>query len=269
MSMRFVVLIALVFGACLGAFFYEKSPVTVSAQHYATTVAAASGGTYVLLRSLNAFLSTAQEVEVGGSLVVSGTAQPFKVLEPIDDTIERMAELVFFLMVASGVISVALGPASAMGFAMLGLAAAILLVQRFLGSGQTARALSRRMMWYGGFLALAAPLAFVLSAVFADRMTDAVWSKHSAIVADITQQVTPVTEVSEGEGGWFQGAQSVWDRVDRYAEVAANITARADELIASLIAILAVYVFKMLVLPGLVLGAFFVIARFFARRDGA
>ena len=86
-------LLALVaFAAALG---YASNPVTQSAQDYARGVAAASGGLDLTLRSLNAFLSTAQEIEVSGKVVVGGSAQPLKVLEPVDDTIERIADVVF------------------------------------------------------------------------------------------------------------------------------------------------------------------------------
>lgn len=106
-------------GLLLVAALLPQTPLSKSAARYAGGVATASAGTYVTLRTLNAFLSTAQEIEVGGAFVVSGTAQPLKVLEPIDDTVERIASVVFALMVVSGVLSVAMGPVSAVGLAMM------------------------------------------------------------------------------------------------------------------------------------------------------
>ena len=60
-------------------------PLTHSAQGYAADIATKAAATYVVLRTLNAVLSTAQEVEVGVSFIASGSAQPLKVLEPLDE----------------------------------------------------------------------------------------------------------------------------------------------------------------------------------------
>ena len=54
--------------ATLAALAYDRNPLTRAAQDHAETVAAISAATYVSLRAVNAFLSAAQEVEVGGSL---------------------------------------------------------------------------------------------------------------------------------------------------------------------------------------------------------
>ncbi|MEZ5714220.1 MAG: hypothetical protein R3D85_02995 [Paracoccaceae bacterium] len=56
--------LAVLFG--LAALFYTANPVAKGAEAYAAKVSAASAATYVSLRKLNAFLSTAQEAEVGG-----------------------------------------------------------------------------------------------------------------------------------------------------------------------------------------------------------
>ena len=49
--------------------------------------------------------------------------QPLKALEPIDDTIERISDLVFSVMVVTGILAVAMGPVSATGSALIALAA--------------------------------------------------------------------------------------------------------------------------------------------------
>ena len=99
--------------ALVGMLAYSANPLTQRAQAFAEQTATASAATYLSLRVVNAFLSTAQEIELGGTLVVSGTTQPLKWLEPVDDTIERIAGVVFGVMVATGVLAVALGPVGA------------------------------------------------------------------------------------------------------------------------------------------------------------
>lgn len=258
-SRRFVILLVAALLALISSVFYKANPVTNSAQRYASTIATTSAAVYITLRSLNAILSAAQEVEVGGSLVASVSAQPFKVLEPIDDTIERVAGFVFFVMVATGVLAVAMGPVGAIGFAM---AAFALCLAAFAGPNRSATALARRLGWYGVFLGFALPLAFVCASLLADRMTEDVWLHNTAVIEEITAQVS--IAAADETGGWFQNIQSALSEVDRYQDLVKNIYSRADDLIASFIAILAVFVFKVLVMPAMILGGFFVIARFFA-----
>ena len=244
------VLILVLAVALLAAAFSAKNPATRAAEGYARDIAMASAGTYLTLRTLNAFLSTAQELEVGGSFVVQGSAQPLKWLEPVDDTVERIAQVVFFVMVATGALSVALAPASGLGWAVLAGAALLALVTAGRGRGGH---VARRMGLYGTFLALALPGAFLLSALLADRMTEEVWARHSAIVEEITAQVDPAVAVpSEGSGvmGALQGARMEFER---YSSMAGALYDRSDALVQSLIALLAVFLFKVLVLPLLIL----------------
>lgn len=260
--MRHLILPLIVIIAVSAAALYPSNPLTTRAQTYARSVATASAATYVTLRTLNAFLSTIQEVEVGGgAVVVQGSAQPFKAVEPVDDTVERVAQLVFFLMVATGVIAVAMGPASAVGYVMIAGAALLSLLVR----ADLARDLARRLGWYGVFLALAVPASFLLSSLVADQMTETVLAEHSAVIDRLVAEVEPGIEPQADEGviAWFQGAR---DSAERYRALALNVYENADELIASLIAILSVYLFKLLILPGLILGGFFVGVRFFAHR---
>lgn len=240
---------------------------TIGAQEYARDVAVASGGVYLTLRSLNAFLSTAQEVQVsGGAIFVNGSLQPLKVLEPVDDTVERIASLVFQVMVITGVLAVALGPASAVGFAMLAMAAMIALgLRQDRGPGRAAM-LARRLGWYGAFLGLALPCSFLIAAMVADHMTQDVVAQHRAILDEITEQVAPELD-SPGGGGALDWMRGISDDAQRYTALAGNIYGRADDLIASLVAITSVMIFKLLILPLLILGGFFVSARFFAGLD--
>lgn len=240
---------------------YRDNPVTQRAQVYAQSIATTAAATYVTLRTLNAFLSTAQEIEVGGSFVVSGSAQPLKVLEPIDDTIERIAGLVFGVMVTTGILSVALGPVSAVGFAMVAIALSLWLIAGVFGSRAAIRGLPRRLAWYGGFLGLALPLALVISSQISDQLTEATYQQNLAVISDITATME-TDALGDPEGGGFAASLG---KVDDYRQLAVTIWQRADELIASLVSILAVFVFRIFILPLLLMGGLFVTVRFFAR----
>lgn len=255
MGKQFRILVAgLALLAVLAALAYDRNPLTRAAQAHAETVATISAATYVSLRALNAFLSTAQEVELGGSLVVSGTVQPLKILEPIDDTIERIAGVIFALMLVSGVLAVAMGPVGGIGWTLVALAALVWLVPRARVPGL--RALARRMISYGLFLGLALPLAFVLAAVFADAMTERTYARHNATVTELTAEVAPTDVTAE---------TSTWQDIDRYRRMARTLYSQADTLITSYLAILAVFVFRLFVFPLVLLGLFFMIARHFAQ----
>lgn len=254
---RTLILVGVLCAALVSALFYKSNPVTNTARDYAQSVATASAATYVTLRTLNAVLSTAQEVEVGGSFFVQGSAQPLKALEPIDDTIERIASFVFTLMVVTGVMTVAMGPIGAIGFVMIAVACAIWAFEQRRQSKVFFAGFGRRLFSYGIFLALALPLAFVLAALFADWLTADVWAQHIAVIENITGEL-------EGDP---EAQGSVWEVLrdaDRYREFASRIWSEADTLIASYVAILAVFVFKVFLLPGLILGAFFVLTRWVA-----
>ena len=260
-----VLLIVLVV-ALAGVVFHAGNPISDRARAYATDVAVASAGVYITLRTVNAFLSSAQEVEVSGSVVfASGTVQPLKTLEPIDDTIERIAGVVFAMMVVTGVLSVAMGPVGAVGAGMIALAAGLWIADRLIGRRDVVVQLARRLGWYGAFLALAVPLAFVLSALLADRLTQDVWERNDAVIREITAPIADDAETDAVSNRFWEAMEDL----DNYRMLAGNIYDRADDLIGSYIAVLAVFLFKILLLPALLMGGFFVAARFFAqaRRD--
>ncbi len=247
------------------AVYYKDNPLANAAQRYASSIAAASAATYVGLRTLNAVLSTAQEIEVEGSVfIASGSAQPLKMLEPVDDTIERIASVVFTLMLATGILAVAMGPVGAVGAGMIVVATLLWISDRLLGPRDVVSVLSRRLVWYGGFFLLALPLSFVLSAELADWLTGDVLTRHETIIAEITASVgAPVPDQS---AGWWDSLRGSLDEAGRYQELAQNIWTRADDLIGSYMALLSVFIFRIFLLPALLAGGFFVLARFFANR---
>lgn len=257
--MRLGLCLALILAALLSfwaAASHRELPQTARAATYARDIAVSASATYVTLRTLNAFLSSAQEIEVGVSLIGQGSAQPLKVLEPIDDTVERIAGVVFAVMLAAGVLAVTMAPLGAVGFALLGGAALIRAGTVLAGRADLLGGLPRQLAVYGGFLGIGVPVAFLVSALVADRLTAETWREHSRIVAEITASVDG-GDLEEAE----EGLRAMLGRMDRYQQLAANISGRADELVASLLSLLAVFIFKVLVLPVLLVGGLLVAAR--------
>lgn len=225
----------------------ERDPLTGPAQSYAADIAVRSGGTYVTLRTLNAVLSTAQELEIGMSFIASGTAQPLKVLEPVDDTIERIAGLVFGVMIATGVLAVALGPVSALGLVVLGAALAMAALA-------PQRAAVRQLGWYGAFFGLALPLGLTVAAPLAEMLTEATYTRNLALVAEITQVVQDADSPQEVELG-----------LNDYRKIAASLWENADSLIGAMVAIVGVYLFRILILPLMLICGLYLAMRSVAR----
>lgn len=250
-------LILLALATATAAFWYRENPLNDTARQEARDVAVLSAGVYITLRTVNAFLSAAQEAEVGGAFVVSGSIQPLKTLEPIDDTIERIAGIVFAVLVVTGLLSVAMGPVSALGAGMMSLALLLWVADRLIGRQDVVVTLARRLLWYGLFLAIAVPAAFALSGNLSERMAGSVWTENEAVIEDI---IDPL-----GAPG-AEGGSGPIDTINEYREMAGNIVGRADELIGSYINLLAVFLFRVLLLPALLMGGFFVTIRFFAHR---
>lgn len=242
-------LLALFSVLALTAALLRDNPVIGAAQGYAADVATTAAASYVTLRTLNAFLSTAQEIEVGLSFIASGSARPLKVLEPIDDTVERIAGLVFGVMVATGVIAVALGPVSAIGLGLLSVALAVWALSKRGHAG-----LLRRLAWYGGFLGLALPLALVGSEPLAGQLTEGVYLRNMEVIEEITAHVGGSEALGEEEPG-----------LTEYRQLASNLWSRTDKLIGALLAVLGVHVFRIFLLPLLLVGGLFVVARYYAR----
>lgn len=252
--------------ALWGALGWRDNPLTTPAAEYTRDVAAASAAVYVTLRTLNSFLSTAQGVEVGVKFFGSASANPLRFLEPVDDTVERIASAVFALMLLAGVLSVAMGPVGGLGWAMVALAAVLWLIGwgRSQVAGHTSEvghrhgALGRHLLWYGVFLALALPAAFLLSGSLADWMTAEAWQTNQAVIVEITGEATEAAR-----SDWT--VTNIREKFEYYYDLSSRIYDRAGELVTSYIALLSIFIFKLFVLPLLLAGGFFVIARTLAR----
>jgi len=118
----------------------------------------------------------------------------------------------------------------------------------------------RLVGFYGFILALALAVSFLVASILADWMTASVWAQHHAILADISATVAP--EIQEKSP---DGLRELLDSVERYRVLATTIYDRADELVASFVAILSVLFIKVLVLPLAILGAITLLTRNFAR----
>lgn len=223
------------------------NPLERAASSAAKETATATLVVYAGLRTLNAFLSAAQEVEVGASVGVSGSVQPLKSLEPIDDTVERVAGIVLAISIFAGVAGLGFGPLAVVG--CLAMLAGIAIWAH-------ARPLARRLIGAGVVMAIVLPSAFLVSGLLGDAMTRSVWEENREIQDRITREIDESGVVSDEEvsqsdslldrlTSGFEGANAA----QRFVTAAGVLRDEADDLLASYVQILAVWILKLMVLP--------------------
>lgn len=266
--------------ACLAAPLSSHNPVVENAKRYSVEIAASAVALYASLRLINSVLSTAMETEVsGGALLVSGTVQPLKVLEPVDDTVERVAAVVFALALVAGILSVGLAPAAGIGFAllgvgMIGLAFAPLRLPPWL---ETIFANARRL---GLSFGLVLPLGLLVAFYGGGYLTQKAVANASLVITSMTETLgsdaviftPPVDEIVDDPATGFSGvvenlqsrlfdgaasisgsAADIAQSTGRYLELAGTVMARADELFISFAELLVAFLFQLIVFPALVI----------------
>lgn len=238
------------------------NPLVRVASNEAGATVAATVTVYAGLRAFNAILSTAQEVEVSGSaVVVGGSARPLKILEPVDDTIETVAGAVLAVSVAAGLLMLGFGPLSAVGWALVGAGVAL---------WERGPDFARRLVTVGAMLAVVLPAIFIMSGLVGDVMTRTVWEENRAVLDRIAERtgaeamVTDAVPQAEGDAvgeetglwGWMRswrggpdGGEGAMDRIGRYSTAAFVLMDEAEPLLRSYVAILAVWLLKLVALP--------------------
>ncbi len=168
-------------------------PFISGARDYAQKIAISSATTYMSLRLINAAISFAEEVEVGGSVVaVSGSAHPFKVLEPIDDAVERLSSAIFAVGVVTGVLTVVLPVLGGVTLAMIGASLVVwatMDLTRLSFSGRHFVLTFCRGVARLGLLGFMIIIAFSISSWFADGVSDRAWGQYQHTLSDFGNQM--------------------------------------------------------------------------------
>jgi hypothetical protein len=250
----------------------QTNPAVRWAEASVEQVAVTTGGAYVSLRVINAALSAAQEIEIGASVGAQASAQPLKVLEPVDDTVERVADVVFAVAAGAAVAAVGLAPVAALGAMVL--AAGLLgmaLGLAFPAWTAPLRRMAARAARLGAAIAVVLPLVISLGLDIGARMTAPVAAEAEAVLSGITSEAElliggAVTSEQTEEGpageGIFSGLadrlSAAGDAVDGamaavrdYRDAAAVFLSEADALFAATMTLIGVFVLQTLVLPAL------------------
>jgi len=188
---RRVASIVLAVGIVIGLLgFTNNGPFIKGAKGYSQEIARSSATAYLSLRLINAAISFAEEVELGGSaMVLNGSAHPFKVLEPIDDAVERLSAAIFLVGAISGVLTVVLPMLGGVALVMIGASLAVLELSslRFPGRNFLSNLLRGTARLGGlGFLIV---IAFSISSWFADGVSNRAWGEYQRTLTNIAEQM--------------------------------------------------------------------------------
>ncbi len=190
--------IVLAMGIVIGLLGFTKNgPFIKGAEDYSIEIVKSSAAAYLSLRLINAAISFAEEVEVGGSVIaVNGSAHPFKVLEPIDDAVERLSAAIFLVGAVSGVLAVVLPMLGyvtlvLIGVSLVALAGLDLSSLKFPGRNFFSN-LFRGTARTGalGFLVV---IAFSISSWFADSVSEKAWGEYQLTLTKIAEQMPDLT----------------------------------------------------------------------------
>ncbi|PWR01321.1 hypothetical protein DKT77_17305 [Meridianimarinicoccus roseus] len=251
---------------------------TAPAERFNSEVFGSALRVYAVLRGINAAISVAKETEVGVQFVGSLTTQPGMVLDPIDETVARVADAVFMLAAASGVLSVALDPLAQMGALLAGLGFLAVWAAGLAGVGippsvlGALRSGGRTLGGLGLVLALALPLGYGLGGRLGTFWTADAWHAAQARLSGEAQElVAAVEDAAEprpGKAGAERGPSdenpSFMERVLEGAVGAGDaagdtlrgavpdldyLQQRGGEIVESSLTLIAIYVFRLVVLP--------------------
>ena len=211
--------IVLVVGIVIGVLgLTNKGPFIKGAKGYSQEIARSSATAYLSLRLINAAISFAEEVEVGGSVIaVNGSAHPFKVLEPIDDAVERLSAAIFLVGAVSGVLAVVLPVLGGVALVLIGASLAFLAGLdlsnlRFPGRNLLSD-LFRGTARLGG-LGFLIVIAFSISSWFADGVSKRAWGEYQLTLTNIADQMP---KLSSEAGSMLDAEQS--NELEDHAEL--------------------------------------------------
>lgn len=261
------------------------NPLADIAARFSHDVMIGSGALYGTLRIANSVMSVARDADLtGGVGVASVTASPGQLLQPVINTIERMVDMLFYLAIVSGILSLVLVPVAkvaAAGLAGFALVCATmtmmarrvpLLVER----------LARSFAILGLLGAVLLPASYTIAFYAGDAITDEAWTQASAVfdkvqgddgLAAVQTQVEAMKQdrVSGEEAAFGRLGQAFSSTLQAASDMAASVAANArviqdgiaisSDLFNASIGIAIAYLVKLLVLPVMILAAFLYLLR--------
>ncbi len=236
------------------------NPAVTISERFNRDVAQASAATYISLRAINAALSAAQEVEVGASLGVSGSVQPLKWLEPVDDTVERISEVIFVVAVVNGLLSLSVAPVAAIGFflialALLGRCGCEVSARGWPGAPPALRRAAEGCAVLGVGLAIVVPCSFALGSWAGEVLTAERWADANGTLDMVAAEARKLIGGAEGvDFGWRETASA-------YLAAGGVFWEQSDDLLSASLTIGGIFLLRLVLLPLVIFVALAYLAR--------
>ncbi|THV24741.1 hypothetical protein [Peteryoungia ipomoeae] len=271
--------------AAFAAALFIINPLADIAARFSHDVMIGSGALYGTLRIANSVMSVARDADVtGGVGVASVTASPGQLLQPVINTIERMVDMLFYLAIVSGILSLVLVPVAkvaAAGLAAFALVCAVLTMTARRVPRLIER-LARSFAILGLLGAVLLPASYTIAFYAGDAITDEAWMHATSVfdkvqgepsLAAVEQQVDAMKQDRASEedaafgrlgqafSGTLQAASDMAGAVAANARVINDGIAMSSELFNASIGIAIAYLVKLLVLPVMILAAFLYLLR--------
>lgn len=250
----------------------DWNPLVTTSEAASENIATSSIAVYVSLRVINSALSTAQEVEIGASVVGQASLQPLKVIEPVDDTVERVAEFIFLLATVAALTTAGLSPLVSVGLITLGSGLLCrLCLGRWPSLSEQMRPVYNKAISLGLSVGILLPLSFTLGVWMGEVATTAqldTASNELNSIADKARYLIGATDDEDigdpqnddEDSGlliWLRnqaskahdGVANVFERSNRYLEAAQVFIDEADTLLKASLTIISVFLLRVLVLP--------------------
>ena len=170
--------------ALLGLILTFYNPLTQLATSYNRDIAVAGAGVYGGLRTLTAVMSLAKDTNITASVIAASVeTSPGQVLQPVISTIERFSNLLFALILTSGVLAMILPVVATLGSGVLLVGAGVRAVISKIGhplAGSIDRA-ARGLVTLGILAALGIPGSYAIAFFIGDRVTAQAWEEATDV----------------------------------------------------------------------------------------
>ncbi|QQR38466.1 hypothetical protein [Devosia rhizoryzae] len=170
--------------ALIGFILTFYNPFTQIATNYNRDIAVAGAGVYGGLRTLTAVMNLAKDTNITASVIAASVeTSPGQVLQPVISTIERFSNLLFALIVTSGVLAIVLPVVATLGGGVLLVGAGVRAVMSKIGhplAGSIDRA-ARGLVTLGILAALGIPGSYAIAFFIGDRVTAEAWEEATGV----------------------------------------------------------------------------------------
>jgi len=184
----------------ISLFFVKNNFILETSTDYTANIAKDSAAVYLSLRGINAALSFVEEIEVNASVIVaSGSVQPFKVLEPVDDAVERMSSAIFYIGVMAATITVVLEFFGRYGFLVFGLALGLQQIaykNHVIKANQTIMGIILGVRNSAGII-LIALVSFFFSSNLSEKLSDSKWLEYRQLLNDISGELDELSVIDQ------------------------------------------------------------------------